>query len=281
MNQELHIKYVQLQFILHEMESVVIGYSGGVDSSLLLKVAVDTLGANALAVIGKSDTYPSREYEEAEKFVKDLGVAYEIVYTKETDNLKFKENPPDRCYYCKTELFTKLSEIAKSKNIKWIADGTNVDDLGDFRPGLKAVREKNVRSPLLEAGFTKNDIRELSKVLKLPTWDKQSFACLSSRFPYGTKIDPEKLKKIDTAETFLRDNGFKYYRVRHHDDKTLRIEVGKNEIARFFDENFRKALIENFKNLGFVYITLDLEGFRSGSMNEVLDESTKASFKPQ
>lgn len=279
MDQNLHSKYIQLQFILHEMESVVIGFSGGVDSTLLLKVAVDTLGSNVIAVIGKSETYPSREYEEAEQFVRSLGAPYEVVYTEETDNLKFKENPPDRCYYCKTELFTKLSEIAQRRNIKWIADGTNVDDLGDFRPGLKAVKENNVRSPLLEAGFTKNDIRELSRILNLPTWDKQSFACLSSRFPYWTRIEPEKLKKIDIAETFLRDNGFKYFRVRHHDDKTLRIEVGGDEIYRFLDENFRITLVKKFKELDFVYITLDLEGFRSGSMNEVLDETVKQKFK--
>ncbi len=279
MDQNLHSKYIQLQFILYEMESIVVGYSGGVDSTLLLKVAVDTLGPNAIAVIGKSETYPSREYEEAEKFVKSLGAKYKVVYTNETDNLKFKENPPDRCYYCKTELFTKLTEIARKENIKWIADGTNVDDLNDFRPGLKAVKEKNVRSPLLEAGFTKNDIRELSKILNLPTWDKQSFACLSSRFPYGTKIEPEKLKKIDIAETFLRDNGFKYFRVRHHDDKTLRIEVSKKELDRFLDEKFRNILIQKFKELGYVYITLDLEGFRSGSMNEVLDEAVKKKFQ--
>lgn len=279
MDQNLHSKYIQLQFILHEMESVVIGFSGGVDSTLLLKVAVDTLGSNVIAVIGKSETYPSREYEEAEQFVRSLGAPYEIVYTEETDNLKFKENPPDRCYYCKTELFTKLSEIAQKRSIKWIADGTNVDDLGDFRPGLKAVKENNVRSPLLEAGFTKNDIRELSRILNLPTWDKQSFACLSSRFPYWTRIEPEKLKKIDIAETFLRDNGFKYFRVRHHDDKTLRIEVGRDEIYRFLDENFRITLVKKFKELDFVYITLDLEGFRSGSMNEVLDETVKQKFK--
>jgi uncharacterized protein len=272
---ELNDKYINLQLILHGLESVVIGYSGGVDSTLLLKVAVDTLGDDALAVIGKSETYPIREYEEAEKLAKSFGAKYEIVYTEETDDLKFKENPPDRCYYCKTELFTKLTEIAKAKNIKWICDGTNVDDLGDFRPGMKAVKEKNVRSPLLEAGLTKNDIRELSKALKLPTWDKQSFACLSSRFPYGFGIDKGKLKKIDAAETLLRDNGFKYFRVRHHDDNTVRIEVGKDEILRLLNGSLREAIVNEIKKLGFKYITLDLEGYRTGSMNEVLSESQK------
>lgn len=275
MDKILNSKYTNLQSILQELESVAIGYSGGVDSTFLLKVAVDILGDNALAVIGKSATYPEREYEEAEKFAKSIGAKYEIVYTNETDNLKFKENPIDRCYYCKIELFDKLQEIAKKKNIKWIADGTNKDDLSDFRPGLKAKREKNVRSPLLEAGLTKEEIRELSKFLKLPTWDKQSFACLSSRFPYGTPIDPEKLKKIDIAENFLCDSGFKIFRVRQHDDKTLRIEVGKSEISRFLDDNFRNKIIEKFKYLGYIYITLDLEGFRSGSMNEILDEKNR------
>lgn len=272
---ELNDKYINLQLILHGLESVVIGYSGGVDSTLLLKVAVDTLGDDALAVIGKSETYPIREYEEAEKLAKNFGAKYEIVYTEETDDLKFKENPPDRCYYCKTELFTKLTEIAKAKNIKWICDGTNVDDLGDFRPGLKAVKEKNVRSPLLEAGFSKNDIRELSKALELPTWDKQSFACLSSRFPYGFGIDKDKLKKIDAAETLLRDNGFKYFRVRHHDENTVRIEVGKDEILRLLNGSLRETIVNEIKKLGFKYITLDLEGYRTGSMNEVLSESQK------
>jgi uncharacterized protein len=276
---ELNDKYIQLQLILHELDSVVIGYSGGVDSTLLLKVAVDTLGSNALAVIGKSETYPEREYEEAEKLAKSFGAKYEIVYTEETDDLKFKENPPDRCYYCKTELFTKLTEIAKAKNIKWICDGTNVDDLGDFRPGMKAVKEKNVRSPLLEAGLTKNDIRELSKALELPTWDKQSFACLSSRFPYGYGIEKDKLKKIDVAETLLRDNGFKYFRVRHHDDNTVRIEVGKTEVARLFDDGLREMIVSEIKKLGFKYVTLDLEGYRTGSMNEVLSESEKGKLR--
>ena len=276
---ELNDKYIQLQLILHELDSVVIGYSGGVDSTLLLKVAVDTLGNKALAVIGKSETYPTREYEEAEKLAKSFGAKYEIVYTKETDDLKFKENPPDRCYYCKTELFTKLTEIAKAKNIKWICDGTNVDDLGDFRPGMKAVKEKNVRSPLLEAGLTKNDIRELSKALELPTWDKQSFACLSSRFPYGYGIEKDKLKKIDSAETLLRDNGFKYFRVRHHDENTVRIEVGKMEVARLFDDGLREMIVSEIKKLGFKYVTLDLEGYRTGSMNEVLSETQKENLR--
>jgi uncharacterized protein len=276
---ELNDKYIQLQLILHELDSVVIGYSGGVDSTLLLKIAVDTLGNNALAVIGKSETYPTREYEEAEKLAKSFGAKYEMVYTEETDDLKFKENPPDRCYYCKTELFTKLTDIAKAKNIKWICDGTNTDDLGDFRPGMKAVKEKNVRSPLLEAGFSKNDIRELSKALKLPTWDKQSFACLSSRFPYGYGIEKDKLKKIDTAETLLRDNGFKYFRVRHHDENTVRIEVGKTEVARFFDNGLREMIVSEIKKLGFNYVTLDLEGYRTGSMNEVLSEDVKGKLK--
>ncbi|MBU1298543.1 MAG: ATP-dependent sacrificial sulfur transferase LarE, partial [Bacteroidetes bacterium] len=197
----------------------------------------------------------------------------------ETDNLKFRENPPDRCYYCKTELFSKLTDIAQARNIKWICDGTNTDDLGDFRPGLKAVKEKNVRSPLLEAGFSKQDVRDLSRHLNLPTWDKQSFACLSSRFPYGFGIEKDKLKKIDAAETLLRDSGFKYFRVRHHDENTVRIEVGKNEVARFFDNGLRETIVSEIKKLGFKYVTLDLEGYRTGSMNEIFSESEKQAHK--
>jgi uncharacterized protein len=278
MTTELNSKYIQLQLILHELESVVIGYSGGVDSTLLLKVAVDTLGEKAFGVIGKSETYPLREYEEAERLAKSFGASYEVVYTEETDNLKFRENPPDRCYYCKTELFSKLTDIAQARNIKWICDGTNTDDLGDFRPGLKAVKKKNVRSPLLEAGFAKQDVRDLSRHLNLPTWDKQSFACLSSRFPYGFGIEKDKLKKIDAAETLLRNSGFKYFRVRHHDENTVRIEVGKNEVARFFDDGLRETIISEIKKLGFKYVTLDLEGYRTGSMNEVLSEEEKQAF---
>jgi len=274
----LQDKYERLKKIIEEMGSIVIGFSGGVDSTLLLKVAHDILKDKVIAVIGKSETYPEEEFNEAIKLAEFIGVRYKIVATEETDNLKFAENPPDRCYYCKTELFTKLKEIAKAEGIKWIADGTNADDVKDFRPGLRAVRENNIRSPLLEAGLTKTEIRELSRTLGLPTWDKPSFACLSSRFPYGMPIDREKLKKIDKAESFLRKLGLKVFRVRLIDENTVRIETGREEFKKFFDDDFRIKVVSEFKNLGFIYITLDLEGYRTGSMNEVLKIEVKQSI---
>jgi uncharacterized protein len=278
LSQETSEKYQCLQSILKEMRSLVIGYSGGVDSTLLLKVACDVLGNNALAVIGKSETYPSAEYREAAALATSFGARFIEVQTEETDVLKFKENPPDRCYFCKTELFGKLTEIAAKEKIPWIADGTITDDLGDFRPGMKAKTENNVRSPLLEAGLSKKEVREISRHLELPTWDKPSFACLSSRFPYGFGITRENLTKVDKAETLLRELGFRFFRVRHHDDKTARIEIGKEEIHRMFDEQVRNIVVKKFKELGFIYITLDLQGFRSGSMNEVLTAETKRSY---
>lgn len=271
-------KYSRLNAILKEMGSVVIGYSGGVDSTLLLKVASTVLGPKALAVIGQSETYPTKEFEEAVALAQQMGARFEIVRTEETDVLKFKENPPDRCYYCKTELFSKLQEIAEREKIPWIADGTITDDLGDFRPGMRARDEQNVRSPLLEAGLSKADVREISHHLDLPTWDKPAFACLSSRFPYGVGITRENLVRVDAAETFLRERGFRFFRVRFHDTSTARIEVGPQELPRLVEEPLRQELVAYLKSLGFTYVTVDLQGYRTGSMNEVLTKEAKAQY---
>ncbi len=271
-------KYDRLRTILGEMESVVIGYSGGVDSTLLLKVASQVLGSRALAVIGQSETYPTKEFEEAVALAEQIGAQYEVVRTEETDTLKFKENPPDRCYYCKTELFSKLLVVAQREKIPWIADGTITDDLGDFRPGMRARSEQHVRSPLLEAELSKAEVREISRHLELPTWDKPAFACLSSRFPYGVGITREDLVRVDAAETFLRERGFRFFRVRFHDTSTARIEVGPLELPRLVTEPLRQEFVRHLKGLGFTYVTLDLQGYRTGSMNEVLTEEAKTKF---
>jgi len=271
-------KYEKLQIILHEMGGVAIGYSGGVDSTLLLKVAVDVLGKKALAMIARSETYPTREFEEAVALAEKMGARYQVVATEETDVLKFQENPPNRCYFCKTELFGKLDEIARDEGIAWIADGTITDDVGDFRPGMRAKSEKKVRSPLLEADLSKDEVRQISKHLGLPTWNKPAFACLSSRFPYGMAITKGNLTKIDNAETFLRDLGFRFVRVRFHDERTARIEVGQHEIGRLLADGLRDQVVSHMKQLGFTYVTLDLQGYRTGSMNEVLTEDLKTQY---
>jgi uncharacterized protein len=278
LSEPLRVKYDRLAGILRSMESVAIGYSGGVDSTLLLKVAVDTLGTRAVAMIGRSETYPTREFEEAVAIASAIGARSIIVRTEETDDLKFRENPADRCYYCKTELFGKLDAIAEREGLRWIADGTITDDIGDFRPGMMAKAEKEVRSPLLEADLGKSEVREISKHLGLPTWDKPSFACLSSRFPYGTAITRENLTKVDRAETFLRNHGFRAFRVRFHDASTARIEVSPPDFDRLLDNELRAAIVDTMKDLGFTYVTLDLQGYRTGSMNEVLDEETRSRY---
>ncbi|MBI5464056.1 MAG: ATP-dependent sacrificial sulfur transferase LarE [Ignavibacteriales bacterium] len=272
-------KYSNLQETLRLLGSVAIGYSGGIDSTLVLRVACDVLGANALAVIGRSATYPTREFEEALATAQKFGARIRVVDTEETDNLKFQQNPPNRCYFCKSELFGKLHAIAAEEGIAHIADGTITDDLVDFRPGMAAKREQNVRSPLLETNFSKADVRELAKHLGVPFWDKPSFACLASRFPYWTGITKENLMKIDSAETFFRDHGFRQFRVRHHDDTTVRIELSQQEFPQLFDAAFRSKCVAHLKSLGYTYITVDLQGYRTGSMNETLTADVKMEFQ--
>jgi pyridinium-3,5-biscarboxylic acid mononucleotide sulfurtransferase len=249
--------------------SLAVAFSGGVDSTFLLKVSYDVLKENVIAVTARSSTYPEREYKEAVDFAEKLGIKHIIIVSEELDIDGFAENPTNRCYFCKNELFTKIREVAIQENIKYVADGSNIDDLGDYRPGMAAAKEQAVMSPLKEAGFTKDDIRIISKEMDLPTWDKPAFACLSSRFPYGQKITREKLEMVDKAEQYLLDLGFKQVRVRHHGD-VARIEVSLYERRKFFDEELMDRIYNKFKEIGFKYTAVDLKGYRTGSMNEAI-----------
>jgi pyridinium-3,5-biscarboxylic acid mononucleotide sulfurtransferase len=266
---ELNNKLEQLKENLKALGSVAVAYSGGVDSTFLLKVAYDVLGDKAIAVTARSSTYPEREFNEASEYIKGIGAKHIVIVSEELDIEGFSKNPTNRCYFCKKELFTKVREIADQYGINAVLDGSNFDDIGDYRPGMTAAKEIGVVSPLKEAGFTKADIRVLSKELGVPTWNKQSFACLSSRFPYGNEITEPKLKMVERAEQFLMDLGFRQLRVRHHGD-IARIEVGTEERSKFFNEKLMDDIVKELKGIGFKYVSLDLQGYRTGSMNEVL-----------
>jgi len=268
MDHLLQDKTDKLKTLLADMGGCVIGFSGGVDSTLLFALAAEVLGKRALAVTATSETYPERERREAEALATRIGGRHRVVVSEELDIPEFQDNPPNRCYYCKHELFGKLRAIADQEGLPHVLDGTNVDDRGDHRPGRQAAAEIGVRSPLEEAGFTKEDIRRLSRAMGLPTWDKPAFACLSSRFPYGTAITAERVRRVGQAEESLRELGFRILRVRYH-DSVARVELGAEEFAQAVGP-LRDEVGRRVRAAGFTYVAVDLQGYRTGSMNEGL-----------
>jgi len=276
MRPEVVQKYEQLKAAFREKSKVLVALSGGVDSTLLQAVAHEVLGYdNAICVTAKSETLTETEFHEVCSLARERGWNHHVIEYSELEIPNYAQNPVNRCYFCKTELFTKLRDVARQFGCEVVVEGTNYDDRGDYRPGMQAAREQGTWAPLLECQITKEEIREMARGLGLPTWSKPSGACLSSRFPYGPAITREGLRQVAAAETFLRDLGFTQVRVRHHGN-LARIEVLPTEFSRFADAGFAATVAEKFRELGYVYVTLDLLGYRSGSMNEVLRSATQS-----
>ena len=263
-------KEERLRGIFRELDSVIVAYSGGVDSSYVAYVANAELGPRAVCITGHSASLPAYQRVEIDDVVRRFGFNHEVIQTEELQNESYRANNSDRCFFCKDELYTKLESVARDRGIQNIVDGSTVDDLGDYRPGRQAAAQHAVRSPLIEVGLSKSEVRELSRNVDLPTWDKPASPCLSSRIAYGTTVTIERLSKIDRGEEILREFGFREFRVRHH-DQLVRLEISPAEMDRVLRRELIQELATRFRELGFKYVTLDLQGFRSGSMNEVLD----------